>query len=73
MPEFQIGPVGNATLHVGGTFAYSPKPFLVGTQATASTTPTNTLTINGTRACSGQMTGKMFFCVGKVNADGTKA
>ena len=27
----------------------------------------------GTLACSGQMTGKMFFCAGKVNADGTKA
>ena len=24
-------------------------------------------------SCSGQISGKMFFCVGKVNADGTKA
>ena len=32
-----------------------------------------TLTVNGTLACSGQMTGNMFFCAGKVNANGTKA
>ena len=71
MPEFAIGPVGNATLHVGDNFAYSPKPFPVGTQATANATTSNTLTVNGTLACSGQMTGKMFFCAGKVDANGT--
>ena len=46
---------------------------MVGTQSTATTTPSNTLTVNGTLECSGQMTGKMFFCAGKVNGDGTKA
>ena len=39
----------------------------------ANATPSNTLTVNGTLACSGQMAGKMFVCVGKVNSDGTKA
>ena len=73
VPEFQIGPISNATPFVGDNYTYTPRPFVVGTQATANTTPTNTLTVNGTLACSGQMTGKMFFCAGKVNSDGTKA
>ena len=54
-------------------YAYTPRPFVVGTQATANTTPSDTLTVNGTLACSGQISGKMFLCVSKVNADGTKA
>ena len=60
VPESQIGPVSKITLFLGDNYAYSPKPFLVGTQATANTTPSNTLTVNGTLACSGRMTGKMF-------------
>ena len=73
MPEFKIGRRGNATLVVGDNYTYTPRPIVVGTQATANTTPTNTLTLNGTLACSGQMSGKMFFCAGKVNANGTQA
>jgi len=73
VPEFQIGPLSNATLFVGDNYIYTPRPFVVGTQSTANTTPSNTFTINGTLACSGRMTGKMFFCAGKLNADGTKA
>ena len=73
VPEFQVGLLSNPTLIVGNNYTYTPGPFVVGTQATANTTPSNTLTINGTLSCSGQMTGKMFFCAVKVNADGTKA
>ena len=68
VPEFQFG--GN--FYVGDTYSYTPRPLVVGTQATNNTVPANTLTVNGTLACSGRMTGKMFFCSGKVNADGTK-
>ena len=57
----------------GDNYTYTPKPFVVGTQATANTTASNTLTLNGTLACSGRMTAKMFFCASKVNANGTKA
>ena len=39
----------------------------------ASPAFTGAITVNGTLACSGQMTGHMFFCVGKINVDGTKA
>ena len=49
------------------------RPLVVGAQATANTTPTNTLTVNGTLACSGRMIGEMFFCAGRLNANGTKA
>ena len=59
MPEFQIGPVGSATLFVRDNYAYTPKPFVVGTQVTANTIPSNTLTVNGTLACSGQISGKI--------------
>jgi hypothetical protein len=40
-----------------------------------NTNPTfsGNVSISGTMACSSRMTGKMFFCAGKVNADGTKA
>jgi len=69
VPEFSFG--GN--LYVGDTYSYTPRPLVVGTQATNNIVPANTLTVNGTLACSGRMTGKMFFCAGKVNADGTKA
>ena len=72
VPEFQIGPLNNATLFVGDNYTYTPRPFVVGTQSTANTTPSNTLAVHGTLACSGRMTGKMFPCAGKVNADGTK-
>ena len=73
VPEFQVGPISNATLFIGDSYTYTPKPFVVGTQTTPNTTPSNTLTVNGTLSCSGQISGKMFFCAGKVNADGTKA
>ena len=73
VPEFQIGLLSNPTLLVGDNYTYAPRPFVVGTQATANTMPSNTLTVNGTLACSGQMIGKMFFCAGKINADGAKA
>ena len=59
--------------NLGDNYAYTPRPFVVGTQATANAIPSNTVTVNGTLACSGQISGKMFFCAGKVNADGTKA
>jgi hypothetical protein len=72
VPEFQIGQLSNATLLVGDNYTYTPRPFVVGTQSTANTTPSNTLAVHGTLACSGRMTGKMFPCAGKVNADGTK-
>ena len=62
-PEFQIGRVDNATLHVGVNFADTPGPFAVGLQATASTMPTKTLTINGILACSGRMIRKMCFAL----------
>ena len=39
----------------------------------ASPVSTGAITVSGTLACSGQMTGKMFFCAGKINADGAKA
>ena len=71
--EFQIGPLNKTTLFVGDNYTYTPRLFVVGTQSTANTTPSNTLTVDGTLACSGQMTGKMFFCAGKVNANGSKA
>ena len=73
MPEFQVGILSNPTLIVGDNYTYTPRPFVVGTQATANATASNTLTVNGTLACSGQMPGKMFLCAGKVNADGIKA
>ena len=75
VPELQLGRLGPsaATLFLGDNYAYTPRPFVVGTQATANTTPSNTLTVNGTLACSGQISGKMFLCAGKVNSDGTKA
>ena len=63
MPEFQIGQVTNPMLIIGDNYTYTPRPFVVGTQATANATPSNTLTVNGTLACSGQMIGNMFFCV----------
>ena len=74
-PELQLGRSGPsaATLFLGDNYAYTPRPFLVGTQATANTPPSNTLTVNGTLACSGQISGKMFFCAGKVHVGGTKA
>ena len=74
-PELQLGRSSSsgATLFLGDHYAYTPRPFVVGTQATTNTTPSNTLTLNGTLACSGRMSGKMFLCAGKVNADGTKA
>ena len=39
----------------------------------ASPALTGTISVNGTLACSGQMTVKMFFCASKVNANGTKS
>ena len=74
VPGFRIGQVGkftqadNTTPYIGDNYIYTPKPFVVGTPATANTTPYNTLTVNGTMACSGRMNGNMFFCAGKVNA-----
>jgi hypothetical protein len=41
--------------------------------STANTTPSNTLTVNRTLACSGQISGKILSCAGKVHTDGTKA
>ena len=55
MPEFQIGPLSNATLFAGDNYIYAPRPFVVGTQSTANTTPSNTCTINGMLACGGRM------------------
>ena len=65
MPEFQIGQPSNATLCVGDSYTYTPRPLVVGIQATARTTPSNTLTVNGTLACSGQMIGKIFFALAR--------
>ena len=75
VPDIQIGRPGSgvATLFIRDFHACCPTPFVVWTQATTNTTPSNALTVNGTLACSGQISGKMFFCAGKVNADGTKA
>ena len=74
-PELQLGRSGprSATLFLGDNYAYTPKPFVIGTQATTNTTPSNTLTITGTLSCSGQISGHILFCTGKVNPDGTKA
>ena len=74
-PELQLGRSGppSATLFLGDNYAHTPKPFVVGTQATTNTTPPNTLAINGTLSCSGQISGKTLFCAGRVHADGTKA
>ena len=58
---------------VGDNYACRTIRFVVGPQATANTTPTNTLTVNETLSCSGRMYGTMFFCAGKVDADGIKA
>ena len=38
VPGFLIG--GN--LHIGDNYTYNPKPFVVGTQATPNTKPSNT-------------------------------
>ena len=67
VPEFQIGQVGtytqaeNTTPYIGDNYTYTPKPSVVGTQATANTTPSNTLTVNGALACSGRTIGKLLF------------
>ena len=42
VPELQIGQLSNATLLVGDNYTYTPRPFVVGTQATVNTMPTNT-------------------------------
>ena len=74
-PKLQLGRSGSsgATLFLGDNYAYTPRPFVVGTQATANTTPSNALTVHGTLSCNGQISGKTLFCAGKVNADGTRA
>ena len=46
VPAFEIGLINIATLIVGDNYTYTPRPFVVGTQATANTTPSNTLTWN---------------------------
>ena len=68
VPEFQFCD----HFCIGDNCNYTPKPFVVGTQATANATPSNTLAVIGILACSGRTTGKMLFCAGKVHADGTK-
>ena len=47
-PELQLGrsSPSSATLFRGDNYAYTPRPLVVGTQATANITPTNTLTVN---------------------------
>ena len=67
VPDIQIGRPGSgvATLFIGDVYACCPKPFVVGAQATANKTPSNTLTVNGTLSCSGQISGKMFSAVAK--------
>ena len=43
-PELQLVRSGRsvATLFLGDNYFYTPRPFVVGTQATANTTPSNT-------------------------------
>ena len=54
-PELQLGRSGPsaATLFLCDNYAYTPRPFVVGAQTAANTPLSNTLTVDGTLACSG--------------------